>query len=676
MTNSKKYTNSLISEKSPYLLQHAHNPVNWYAWGNAAFEKAKHENKLVLISVGYSACHWCHVMEHQCFEDEQVAALMNQHFINIKVDREERPDVDHVYMTAVQLMTQHGGWPLNCFTLPDGRPIYGGTYFPNEQWMQLLKNLSNLYQTDRKKVEDYAGELTAGIKKSDELFSVLSNETSIISEEILEKCALAFQKRFDTKNGGSIGAPKFMMPSNYLFLLQYGHLKDNTAIVNHVHFTLQKMAHGGLYDQLGGGFARYSTDEQWKVPHFEKMLYDNAQLVTLYSHAYQQNKKPLYKQVVYQTIAFVERELTSPEFGFYSALGADSEGVEGQYYVWTKAELQNILKKDFDVFADFYSVNEQGYWEHDNYILLRHLPETEIALKHQKTVDELNQAITICKDKLLAARNKRVRPGLDDKIIASWNGLMCGALCKAYSVFGEDKFLQLAVKNANFIRQKLIDDTGSLMRCYKGNAYIDAFLEDYAFVIDAYTNLFAITGNEAWVGIAELMTRHTLINFFDDKKNIFFFSNKTSHALISQKIEMHDNVIPASNSQMAKNLFTLSKITGNINYETISKKMLNHVAEDITRYPSGHSNWAILAMWQTFAFYEICVVGKTVDEFMQQAQQHYIPNAIFVYSKTASNIALLKERYKAGETVIYVCQNHTCNAPVKTINEVLKQLNW
>jgi len=671
---SHKHTNHLISEKSPYLLQHAHNPVDWHAWGNAAFEKAKKENKLVLISVGYSACHWCHVMEHQCFEDEQVAELMNKYFVNIKVDREERPDVDHLYMTAVQLMTQHGGWPLNCFVLPDGRPIYGGTYFPKEQWMQLLKNLSTLHQTDKQKVEDYANQLTDGIKRNDELFSASKNESAIINKDVIEKAALVFQKRFDTKNGGSIGAPKFMMPNNYLFLLRYGHLTNDEAILNHVHFTLQKMAHGGLYDQLGGGFARYSTDEQWKVPHFEKMLYDNAQLISLYSEAFRQNKNPLYKQVVYQTIAFIERELTSPQYGFYSALDADSEGVEGLFYVWTKEDLQNLLKKDFDVFADYYSVNEVGYWEHDNYILLRNLPETEIALKHQLSVDELNKMVLTCKEKLLAERNKRVRPGLDDKIIASWNGLMCAALCDAYSSFADDNFLQLAIKNANFICQKLIDDTGSLMRCYKDKAYIDAFLEDYAFVIDAYVKLFAITGNEAWLGISELMIKHTLINFFDEEKNIFYFSDKTSSALISKKIEMHDNVIPASNSQMAKNLFTISKIEGNIAYETIATTMLNHVAEEIGNYPSGHSNWAILALQQAFPFYEVCIVGKAVDEFMAEAKEHYIPNAIFVHSKTASNIALLKDRYKNDETVVYVCQNHTCNAPVKTMKEALKQL--
>ena len=673
--SNPKYTNHLISEKSPYLLQHAHNPVDWYAWGDTAFEKAKQENKLVLISVGYSACHWCHVMEHQCFEDEQVAELMNAHFINIKVDREERPDVDQVYMTAVQLMTQHGGWPLNCFVLPDGRPIYGGTYFPKEQWMQLLKNLAALHQTDKQKVEDYANQLTTGIKQTDEFISVSSDEKNNITKEIIEKCAVNFQKRFDTKNGGSIGAPKFMMPNNYLFLLRYGHLTNNESILNHVHFTLQKMSYGGIYDQLGGGFARYSTDEQWKVPHFEKMLYDNAQLISLYSEAFQQNKNQLYKQIVYETIQFIERELTSAEFGFYSALDADSEGVEGLYYIWTKEELHTLLKKDFGVFADYYSINEVGYWEDEHYILLRNLSDAEVALKNNISIEEMNKIICVSKEKLLAQRAKRIRPGLDDKIISSWNSLMCAALCDAYTAFADDTFLQLALKNANFIKHKLIDDVGCLMRCYKDKAYTNAFLDDYAFVIDAYIKLFSITGDANWLGISELLVKRTLSNFFDENKSVFYFSDKNSNKLISQKVEMHDNVIPASNSQMARNLFMLSKITGNIDYETISIKMLNHVAGELINYPSGHSNWAILAIQQKLPFKEVCVVGKAVDEFINEFKKHYHPNCIFVYSKTASQIALLKDRYKPDETLIYVCQNHTCSAPVKTVNEVLKQLN-
>jgi len=676
MTDKKKYTNHLITEKSPYLLQHAHNPVEWYAWSDAAFAKARQENKLVLVSVGYSACHWCHVMEHQCFEDEEVAVLMNKYFVNIKVDREERPDVDHVYMTAVQLMTQHGGWPLNCFVLPDGRPIYGGTYFPKEQWMQLLKNLSTLYQTDRQKTENYAAELAAGVKQSDEFISVSTDATQDINKEIIEKCALTFQKRFDTRNGGSIGAPKFMMPNNYLFLLRYAHLTHNDGILKHVHFTLQKMAQGGIYDQLGGGFARYSTDEQWKVPHFEKMLYDNAQLISLYSEAFQQNKNPLYKQVVYETVRFVERELTSPEYGFYSALDADSEGVEGLYYIWTKEELHDLLKKDFDLFADYYSVNELGYWEDDHYILLRNLPDAEVALKNHISPEELHKTISVCKEKLLTERNKRTRPGLDDKILASWNGLMCGSLCDAYKAFADTDFLQLAIKNANFIKHKLIDDAGGLMRCYKEKAYIDAFLDDYAFVIEAYIKLFSATGDIAWLGLSELLTNQTLNNFFDKDKKAFYFSGKNGSKLISQKVEMHDNVIPASNSQMARNLFILSKIAGNNRHEHISQKMLNHVAEQMANYPSGHSNWAILAMHQSLPFHEVCIVGKAVDEFIRGFKEHYDPNAIFVYSKSASEIALLKGRYKKDETLVYVCQNHTCSAPVTTVHEALKQLTW
>ena len=512
------------------------------------------------------------------------------------------------------------------------------------------------------------------MQQTDEFIRLTANESDDVTKDAVEKCALHFQKRFDTVNGGSIGAPKFMMPNNYLFLLRYAQLTDNKSVLHHVHFTLQKMAYGGIYDQVGGGFARYSTDTQWKVPHFEKMLYDNAQLISLYSEAFRQSKNPLYRQVVYETVKFIERELLSEAGGFYSALDADSEGEEGLYYIWTKEELERLLNKDFEMFADYYSVNDVGYWENEQYILLRNLSDTEIALKYQLSVEELNKIISVCKEKLLSERTKRVHPGLDDKILASWNGLLCGALCDAYSTFADNWFLNLAERNAVFIQANLVNTDGSLMRCYKEIAYIQAFLEDYAFVIAAYIKLFSVTGNELWLRLSEKLMNYTLANFFDTEKNIFYFSDKKSKALISQKVEMHDNVIPASNSQMARNLWMLSKITGNIAYENTSGSMTQHIAKGMAEYPSGHSNWAILAMQQTFAFYEICIVGKAVNEFMQEFKEHYVSNAIFVYSKTASDIALLKERYKPDETLIYVCQNHTCHAPVKTITDALKQI--
>ncbi len=670
-----KYTNSLINSKSPYLLQHAHNPVNWQAWGEEAFTQAKNENKLVLVSIGYSACHWCHVMEHECFEDEETAALMNKHFVNIKVDREERPDVDHIYMTAVQLMSGHGGWPLNCFVLPDGRPIYGGTYFPKQRWADLLKNLATMYSQNKPKVEEYAAELTQGIKQVNEFSHLSANENSVISKQELEEAVGKWQKRFDKIEGGNLGSPKFPMPNNYLFLLRFAHLNKDEELLKQVHLTLEKMAHGGIYDHLGGGFARYSTDTFWKVPHFEKMLYDNAQLISLYCEAYRQNKNPLYKQVVYETIEFIEREMTSPEGGFYSALDADSEGKEGWFYIWTKEELQEILKKDFDVFADYYSVNETGYWEDDFYILLRNTPEKEILAKHAISTEELQKTIWACKQKLMQRRNTRVRPGLDDKIIASWNGLMCKALGEAAATFTEKKFLTLALQNAEFIQKHLIQPGNSVFRCAKGKvAYGAAFLDDYAFIIDAFTGLFNICGENKFLEQAISLTEYCFTNFYAKDKGLFYYSPENGEALIAKNFEVNDNVIPASNSQMTLNLQALYALTGNPVYEETANKMLQQMQSEIKSTPSSHSNWGLAALRQNFAFYEVCIVGKDVDEFMAAFAKHYQANAIFVYSKTASEIALLKGRYKPNETLIYVCSNKTCKAPVKTIPEALEQI--
>ncbi|HXB39450.1 MAG TPA: thioredoxin domain-containing protein [Bacteroidia bacterium] len=670
-----KHTNSLINARSPYLLQHAHNPVNWQVWSEEVFSQAKKENKLVLVSIGYSACHWCHVMEHECFEDEETAALMNKYFINIKVDREERPDVDHIYMTAVQLMSGHGGWPLNCFVLPDGRPVYGGTYFPKQRWVELLKNLATMYSQNKSKVEEYAQELTRGIKQVNEFSHLSAREISVITIQELQEAVSKWQKHFDKTEGGNLSAPKFPMPNNYLFLLRFAHLKKDEELLQQVHLTLEKMAYGGIYDHLGGGFARYSTDTFWKVPHFEKMLYDNAQLISLYCEGYRQTKNPLYKQVVYETIEFIEREMTSPEGGFYSALDADSEGKEGLFYIWTKEELKDILKKDFDLFADYYSVNEIGYWEDEFYILLRNTPEKEILTKHSISEKDLQEKISACKKMLMEQRGKRVRPGLDDKMIASWNGLMCKAFGEAFLTFNEQKFLSLALKNAEFMKEYFICADNSLYRCTKGKeAYGAAFLDDYAFMIDALIGLFNISGENKFLERAMQLTDYCFTHFYNEEKGLFYFSAQNGEALIAKNFEINDNVIPASNSQMAINLQSLYALTGTSCYEETAAKMLQQMQSEIKSAPSSHSNWALAALRHNFAFYEVCIVGKDVDEFRTGFAKHYHPNAIFVYSKQASEIALLKGRYKPDETLVYVCSNKTCNAPAKTMDEALEQI--
>lgn len=671
--------NNLIKESSPYLLQHANNPVNWYAWNDETLALAKEENKLILVSIGYSACHWCHVMEHESFEDEQVAAIMNENFINIKVDREERPDIDMVYMGAVQLMTGQGGWPLNCFALPDGRPIYGGTYFPKAQWINVLSNLSDLFATNPDKAYEYAAHLTDGLEQLEIPKVGIENEFEI---ETLYKSVNKWKSGFDNEHGGPNRAPKFPLPNNYLFLLNYQYFQDDLTIKKHLDLTLTKMAWGGIYDQLGGGFARYSTDLLWKVPHFEKMLYDNAQLVSLYSQAYKHSKNELYKKVVYETIAFVERELMNPEFGFYSALDADSEGVEGKYYVWQKEELQHLLastelsgtKDDFDIFADYYCVNDIGYWEDENYVLMRNNEESVIALKHNISVSELQQNIKKCNYILFQERDKRVKPGLDNKVLASWNGLMCKALTEAYLVFEEETFKALALKNANYLVNNYYKDGGRLLRVINQNTSISGFLEDYAFVIDAFLSIYVVTANEDWLLKAKELTDYTLQYFYDSKQNTYFFTDSSQEKLVVRKAEWSDNVIPASSSQMAINLHNLSVYFDEENYFKISENLLKSVIKEIESYGPGYSNWALLLLQKLKAKTEVVIVGKSVNEKLLALYKQSPPNVIFALSDKKSDLPLLKNRYVDNQTLIYVCKNNSCLLPTESIEEALKQI--
>ncbi len=451
-----QYTNELIHETSPYLLQHAHNPVNWMPWGKAALNKAKKEEKLLLISIGYAACHWCHVMEHESFEDLEVAKVMNDYFVCIKVDREERPDIDQIYMSAVQLMTQQGGWPLNVVALPDGRPFWGGTYFQKEVWINTLLQIQGYHQQNPEKTTEYAQRLSEGIQENN-LIPIAKESQPLKLDQLLQAVS-KWKANFDQQEGGRRGAPKFMMPNNLQFLLRWSHQQEDEETLKFVETTLDKMAMGGIYDQVGGGFARYSTDSHWKVPHFEKMLYDNGQLLSVYAQAYQKLKKPLYKEVVEQTVSFMKRELLAPEQGFYSSLDADSEGEEGKFYVWTKEELQEILGTDFKLFADYYQVNATGHWEGENYILLRKQNDEDFAKGHHLSIAELKEKVTNWQDTLLKVRENRIRPGLDDKILTSWNALAISGLVDSYQAFDNKEYLELAERNAQFIQAKLMDE--------------------------------------------------------------------------------------------------------------------------------------------------------------------------------------------------------------------------
>ena len=667
--HTPEYTNKLINESSPYLLQHAHNPVEWYPWGDEAFEKAEKENKLVLISIGYSACHWCHVMEHESFEDSLTAEMMNKNFINIKVDREERPDVDQVYMNAVQLMTGSGGWPLNCFALPDGRPVYGGTYFPKDKWQQTLTSLQGLKENDPIKLEEYAKNLTAGIQQSE---LITRNEDPLETKvEFLAQKVNEWSKYWDRKKGGPNRAPKFPLPNNYQFLLEYASLSGDQESMDFVSTTLDQMARGGIYDQIGGGFARYSTDELWKAPHFEKMLYDNAQLVSLYSQAFTATQNPRYKKIVQETLAFIKRELTNKNGGFYSALDADSEGEEGKFYVWKKEELKEALTpEEFELAKDFYNVNNKGLWEHGNYILLMD-ENSDDMLTEDST---LGNKLELIKSKLLARRETRIRPGLDDKILTSWNMLMIEAYLDAYIALEDEQYLNVAEQQMKFIFTNLITEDEGLFHLHKdGKSSINGYLEDYAFTISALLKMYQSTFDESYISQAESLMHYTVKHFLDEESGMFWFKSNKDEQLIAKKQENSDNVIPASNSVMAHNLFILSKLTYNQEFEKTGKQMLSNILPHI-EYGQSYSNWLRLYLYETYPFYEIAATGKNFRALTIELRKTYIPNKLILGAEKKSDLPLLENKFFEEET-IFVCQNKTCQLPVKLVTDALKQIN-
>ena len=664
------HTNALVDETSPYLLQHAHNPVNWYPWNEETLAKAKSEGKLLIISIGYSACHWCHVMEGESFEDEEVAQIMNDRFINIKVDREERPDIDQVYMNAVQLMQQTGGWPLNCIALPDGRPVWGGTYFPKGQWMEQIQQVANFYEEKPQEMLEYAEKLAKGIQLS-ELVTYNSEEASFSWKE-LEGMLKVWNSQFDNKEGGPNRAPKFPIPNNYQFLMRYAQLKKDDKLSEYVQLTLDKMAYGGIYDQVGGGFARYSTDKLWKVPHFEKMLYDNAQLVSLYSEAFLAYGKPLYQQTVEQTLDFIERELSDTSGAFYSALDADSEGVEGKFYIWKKEELKALIGEDYTLFSNYYNVNSKGFWEYGNYILLRDKSDQEFCQKEKIDLSTLEEKVSSWNTILLQEREKRVRPGLDDKSLTSWNALMCKGYTDAYMAFGNTDYLNKAIKNANFILNQQLQKDGSLWHSYKnGQSTINGFLEDYAFSIEAFMRLYEATFDAQWLDYSEALVSYCKRHFYDAESSMFYFTSSQDAPLVARKMEINDNVTPASSSTMANNLFVLGQLLGNEDYIHMAKVQLNNIKAQLPSYPSGYSNWSNLMLKTIAPFYEVAIVGKDATSTALELYQNYQPNSLLLGSTDESDLPLLKNKMVKGQTTIYVCQYKSCQLPTTDIKQAI-----
>ena len=706
--------NKLANSTSPYLLQHANNPVNWYPWVPEALAKAKAENKLILVSIGYSACHWCHVMEHESFEDKSVAAVMNEYFVCIKVDREERPDVDQIYMSAVQLMSGRGGWPLNCICLPDQRPIYGGTYFRKNDWTSLLFNLADFYKQKPEEAEDYAVRLTEGIQQYESIAFIA--EQPAYTKTDISVIVENWKKYFDPKEGGMGNAPKFPMPNNWQFLMRYAFLMRDEAVAQQVKLTLHKMAFGGIYDHVGGGFARYAVDGIWHVPHFEKMLYDNSQLVSLYAEAYSWQPNKLYQQIVNEIIAFITLELTSPEGGFYSALDADSEGVEGKFYTFTKADIDEILGDDAQLFCIYYHITKDGNWhEEKTNVPFRNEEDDALAEKLGLPVDTLLSKIAASKQKVFDARAKRIRPGLDNKILASWNGLMLKGLCDAYRAFDQPEFLALALKNADFILNGLITKAGILKRVYTADSTLSfgegrgeadeasiakagilkrvytadstlsfgegrgeaneasiAFLDDYANVIDAFIALYEVTFDEQWLQHAGKLADYAITHYYDTANGIFFYTADNDEQLIARKSEVMDNVTPASNSVMARVLKKLGLLFDHEQYSAISAQLLRNILPHMAKYGSAYSNWAMLLLDEIVGVNEVAITGPDYEKHRLAIEKNYIPNKIMLGGKKGS-LPLLQNRF-GQVTQIFICKAKTCGLPVDNTADAIKQI--
>jgi len=661
------HTNDLINETSPYLLQHAHNPVNWKAWNDKTLAEAEELQKLIIVSVGYAACHWCHVMEKESFEDTEVAHLMNDNYISIKVDREERPDVDQVYMDAAQLITGRGGWPLNIIALPDGRPIYAGTYFTKQQWLKVLSGVVDFYKKTPEKALEQAMQVAAGIKKMNFAPEIAK---STFRKEVLEDAARDWLNSFDIKEGGRAGQVKFPMPTSYLTLLRFAVATQNKRALSLVRLTLDKMASGGIYDQIGGGFSRYSVDPYWHVPHFEKMLYDNAQLITLYSEAYKHFKDPFYLQIVEETVSFCESELKAEDGGYISSIDADSEGEEGKFYCWSAKEIDALLLDDADLFKRFYGVRETGNWENGKNVLKMSANLQNMEEKFNLGAEEIGQKLKRARETLFEARNKRVRPSEDDKILTSWNALMITGLTHAYEASGVEKYRDLALELANFIWANVW--TGeSLQRSFKnGEARINAFLDDYAFLISGFIRLYSATFDTSWLDRANKLMSVVFDNFQDNDARYFNFKSKLDANLIVKKQVLEDNVIPSGNAEMAKNLYQLGLLLDKNEFIQRSESMTLALETRILEHAAFYYNWFDSYAARTGNFLEVAIVGEDWQLKRQELTQYFIPYAL-ILGGCDENLPLLKGKVQKSKTLYYICIDKVCAQPLEHVDQTI-----
>lgn len=678
--------NKLIHETSPYLLQHAHNPVDWYPWDDEALQKARKKNKPILVSIGYSACHWCHVMEKESFEDAAVAALMNKNFICIKIDREERPDLDQVFMDAVQAISGSGGWPLNVFLTPDAKPFYGGTYFPPQQiynrssWTNVLNAIADLWANKKEDVLAQANNLVNHIQKSNISQALeklaLKNEDEVFTEEQCRKIAQEILRNKDEKWGGFGQPPKFLQLFSHLFLLEHTHFYKEESAITQVEFSLKKILQGGIYDQLAGGISRYSTDARWLVPHFEKMLYDNALLLQTLADVYLGTKDKTYLFYIRHLAAFIETTFKNPQGGYYTALDADSEGVEGKFYVWDKKEIDDLLNKDAEVYCRYYQVTDKGNWEGKN-ILNCSQTAHEFAEAHHLPPNEFFETIQTCNTRLLQARNKRIPPATDDKIILSYNALLVTAYCKVYAALQQNEFRDHAIQLFHFLETTFAQPDGSLLHTSKmGVTKYPAFLDDYAYLIKACIALQEITGNEAYLYKAKSFLNIVLENFTDEQELFFYFTGDFQKDVPVRKTEIYDSVMPSANAVMAENLLHLSVLFNVTEWKERCMKMIASMQSLINGYPASFAYWALLLQRISAGIHEIAIVGNDYEITLKKFILYFIPNKI-LQAGEAGDLPLLgnKPIHEEG-TYIYVCHNYSCEKPVKSIADALKLLKF
>jgi uncharacterized protein YyaL (SSP411 family) len=653
--------NQLIKETSPYLLQHAYNPVAWYPWGDEALQLAKDEDKPILISIGYAACHWCHVMERESFEDAATAEIMNQHFINIKIDREERPDLDHIYMDAVQAMTGSGGWPLNVFLTPDKKPFYGGTYFPPEKahnrasWKDVLLSVAKGFRENRDQIDAQAEKLTGHLLSANAFGQQDANPPETPGLSSIDAAVAALLIQADTVWGGFGGAPKFPQTASIRFLLRYHYFNPgHHQSLAHALLCLDRMLAGGIYDHLGGGFSRYSTDAQWLAPHFEKMLYDNALLVTTLAEAYQLTKQEKYKTAIAETLDFVERELMDIDGGFLSALDADSEGVEGKFYTWSMAEITFLLGSDAQLFMDYYGVTENGNWEHTNIL---HTPK---ALPPNTCL----QTLANCKEILMQARNKRIRPQTDDKQLLGWNALMNTAFSKAYAATGNKNYLVRAQKNMAHLFAKFKEaNASSWLHTYKNDqAKIPAFLDDYAYLIEALIQLKTVSGDLAWLQEAKKITDYVNEYFLEYGTGFYFYTHQAQTDIIVRKKEVYDGATPSGNAVMASNLVHLGVVYGIDQYMSLAKQSTTSLLPAIIKHPGSFAVWASILYNNTVGIRELTLSGPGVLPYLKVALTQFRPNLILIISENwLEDILTISNKNIDNQLVTFqICENYAC----------------